>query len=225
MLLLAGLHLLHLHVPVITTHLRTALAGAGQWWGGQRGPWMLLLVIAPVSPSPTSLSPCPRRHWPECRQAVAGSAASAPISSSRDIMEPQQHHCNNTATAKLKLFSQAHFVIELSEHKPYKLSFSCAVFQCRISTQTRQMPVSVSVSVWMRVSARQIPLDPPPLVSSPNADPPIILAKCSTYTLMPGPIVLGCNRLDQGQNLGFKAQDEQLQLYFWCPLYKTCLMT
>ena len=52
------------------------------------------------------------------------------------------------------------------------------------------MPVSVSVSVWMRVSARQIPLDPPPLVSSPNADPPIILAKCSTYILMPGPIVL-----------------------------------
>ena len=80
-------------------------------------------------------------------------------------MEPQQHHCNNTATAKLKLFSHTHFVIELSEHKPYKLSFSCAVFQCRISTQTRQMPVSVSVSVWMRVSARQIPLDPPPLPS------------------------------------------------------------
>ena len=52
------------------------------------------------------------------------------------------------------------------------------------------MPVSVSVSVWMRVSARQIPLDPPPLVSSPNADPPIILAKCPTYILMPGPIVL-----------------------------------
>ena len=99
-------------------------------------------------------------------------------------------HSNNTATAKLKLFSHTHFVIELSEHKPYKLSFSCAVFQCRISTQTRQMPVSVSVSVWMRVSARQIPLDPPPLVSSPNADPPIILAKCPTYILMPGPIVL-----------------------------------
>ena len=28
MLLLAGLHLLHLHVPVITTHLRTGLGGA-----------------------------------------------------------------------------------------------------------------------------------------------------------------------------------------------------
>ena len=25
----------------------SALAGAGQWWGGQRGPWMLLFVIAP----------------------------------------------------------------------------------------------------------------------------------------------------------------------------------
>ena len=28
MLLLAGLHLLHLHVPVITTHLRTGRGGA-----------------------------------------------------------------------------------------------------------------------------------------------------------------------------------------------------
>ena len=56
------------------------------------------------------------------------------------------------------------------------------------------MPMSVSVSVWMRVSARQIPLDPPPLVSSPNADPPIILAKCPTYILMPGPIVLDLNQ-------------------------------
>ena len=36
------------------------------------------------------------------------------------------------------------------------------------------------VSVWQRVSARPIPLDPPPLVSSPNADPPIKLAKCPT---------------------------------------------
>ena len=33
----------------------SALAGAGQWWGGQRGPWMLLLVIASVSMSPLTL--------------------------------------------------------------------------------------------------------------------------------------------------------------------------
>ena len=60
----------------------------------------------------------------------------------------------------------------LSEHKLHKF-ISCAVcWQCRISTQTRQISVSVSVSVWQRVSARPMPLDPPPLVSSPNADPP-----------------------------------------------------
>ena len=43
MLLLAGLHLFQLHVPVI---LHTS---ALHWpeRGGQRGPWMLLFVIAP----------------------------------------------------------------------------------------------------------------------------------------------------------------------------------
>ena len=58
----------------------------------------------------------------------------------------------------------------------------CAVRQCQctISTLTRQMPVSVSVSVWQRVSARQIPLEPHALVSSPNAGPQITLAKCPT---------------------------------------------
>ena len=54
------------------------------------------------------------------------------------------------------------------------------------------MPVSVSVSVWQRVSARQIPLEPHTLVSE--------LAKCraSNYSrqmpnlnLMPDPIILG----------------------------------
>ena len=74
MLLLAGLHLLHLHVPVITTHLSTGWIGRGDDVA-----WMLLFVIALVSSvSLTTVL---------AGEAVAGSAASAPILSSRDIME------------------------------------------------------------------------------------------------------------------------------------------
>ena len=92
MLLLAGLHLLHLHVPVITTHLCTGWIGRGN-----DGAWMLLFVIAPMSSvSLTTVL---------AGEAVAGSAASAPILSSRDIMEQQQHHCNS----KTKIASHSHF--------------------------------------------------------------------------------------------------------------------
>ena len=76
MLLLAGLHLLHLHVPVITTHLCTGWIGRGN-----DGAWMLLFAIAPVSSvSLTTVL---------AGGAVAGSAAL------RDIMEQQHHHCNS----------------------------------------------------------------------------------------------------------------------------------
>ena len=66
-------------------------------------PWMLLSVI-PRSPLtlPSSLASLTRVP---AGGAVAGSAAS------RDIMEQQQHHCNNTATAKQRLLSHSHFII------------------------------------------------------------------------------------------------------------------
>ena len=50
MLLLAGLHLLHLHVPVITTHLRTGQAGA--MLGRAARPLDAAPCNAPVSMSP-----------------------------------------------------------------------------------------------------------------------------------------------------------------------------
>ena len=49
MLLLAGLHLPHLHVPVITTHLRTGLGRA------MMGRAAAAPCNAPVSPSPLTL--------------------------------------------------------------------------------------------------------------------------------------------------------------------------
>ena len=53
MLLLAGLHLLHLHVPVITTHLRTGRGGA--MMGRAARPLDAALCNALVSPSPLTL--------------------------------------------------------------------------------------------------------------------------------------------------------------------------
>ena len=99
MLLLAGLHLLHFHVPVITTHLRTGRGGA--MLGRAARPLDAALCNALVSPSPLTLptSSASLTRVP-ADGAVAGIAVSALILSSRDIMEQQQHHCNNTATAK-----------------------------------------------------------------------------------------------------------------------------
>ena len=53
MLLLTGLHLLHLHVPVITTHLRTGRGGA--MLGRAARPLDAALCNALVSPSPLTL--------------------------------------------------------------------------------------------------------------------------------------------------------------------------
>ena len=53
MLLLAGLHLLHLHVPVITTHLRTGRGGA--MMGRTARPLDAAPCNCPVSPSPLTL--------------------------------------------------------------------------------------------------------------------------------------------------------------------------
>ena len=81
----------------------------------------------PSPPPPCSCHHHTSLHW------LAGSAASAPILSSRDIMEQQQHHFNNTATAKQSLLSpHSHFVIELSEHKLY-IQCSSVQFQPKLA--------------------------------------------------------------------------------------------
>ena len=109
MLLLAGLHLLHLHVHVITTttHLCTGRGGA-----------MMGRTARPLDAAPCN---CLRVHVTTNTAHILGvtdqsagrrgHAASARILFSRDIMEQRQHHCNITATAKQRLLAHSHFII------------------------------------------------------------------------------------------------------------------
>jgi len=56
---------------------------------------------------------------------VAGIAVSALILSSRDNKEQQQHHCNNTATAKRT--GMIPHIVNLSEDKHHKATSAAVV--------------------------------------------------------------------------------------------------